>query len=80
MRNLVQLGHFDIPGVSRTDKLRVFASYATATGFSNKPRVNRFCRLAKMIERRRKRDRAIERGATQPAIIARRRALREADG
>jgi len=27
LRNLVQLGHFDLPGVSRTDKLRVFCTY-----------------------------------------------------
>ena len=34
LRNLVQLGHFDLPGVSRTDKMRVFVSYAAATGLS----------------------------------------------
>jgi len=70
MRNLVQLGHFDIPGVSLTDKLRVFASYAAATGLSTRARRQSLLRLAKMIAQRRKRDRAIKRGATQPAIIA----------
>lgn len=69
MRNLVQLGHFDMPGVSRTDKLRVFASYAAARGFSKQASRRSLSRLAKMIERRRKRDRAIKRSATQPAII-----------
>jgi len=69
MRNLVQLGHFDIPGVSRIDKLRVFASYAAASGFSKRASRRSLLRLAKMIERRRKRDRAIKRGTTQPAII-----------
>jgi serine/threonine protein kinase len=70
MRNLVQLGHFDLPGVSRTDKLRVFASYAAATGLSIPARRQALLRLAKMIARRRQRDRAIKRGAAQPAIIA----------
>jgi serine/threonine protein kinase len=70
MRNLVQLGHFDIPGVSRTDKLRVFASYTAATGLSKRTGRQALLRLAKMIAQRRKRDRAIKRGATQPAIIA----------
>jgi serine/threonine protein kinase len=70
MRNLVQLGHFDLAGVSRTDKLRVFTSYAAATGVSGRGRRQALIRLTKMIERRRKRDRAIKRGATQPAIIA----------
>jgi serine/threonine protein kinase len=70
MRNLVQLGHFDIPGVSRTDHLRVFASYAAAIGLSKRGRRQSLLRLAKMIQRRRNRDRTIKRGATQPAIIA----------
>jgi hypothetical protein len=70
VRNLVQLGHFDIPGVSRTDKLRVLASYAAAIGLSGTARRRHLIRLAKMIERRRGRDRAIMRDASRPAIIA----------
>ena len=70
MRNLVQLGHFDIPGVSRTDKLRVFASYAAVVGWSKRAARQAVVRLAKMIERRRKRDRLIERRASRPEIIA----------
>jgi len=69
MRNLVQLGHFDIPGVSRTDKLRVFTSYSAAAGLSRPSRRQSLSRLLKMIERRRNRDRALKRGAPQPAII-----------
>ena len=70
MRNLVQLGHFDLPGVTRTDKLRVFISYAAATGLAKLTRRQSLQRLLKMIEQRRRRDRAIKRGASQPAIIA----------
>jgi serine/threonine-protein kinase RIO1 len=76
MRNLVQLGHFDILGVSRTDKLRVFASYGAAIGLSKRAGRQSLLRLTKMIERRRKRDRAIKRDATQPAIIAKEGAAR----
>ena len=70
MRNLVQLGHFDLPGVSRTDKLRVFLSYAEGMGLAKAARRRSLRRLLKMIEQRRKRDRAIKRSAPQPAIIA----------
>ncbi|HTY56926.1 MAG TPA: hypothetical protein VMB26_17095, partial [Candidatus Binataceae bacterium] len=71
MRNLVQLGHFDLPGVTRTDKLRVFLSYAAVMGLSKAARRQSLRRLLKMIEQRRRHDRAIKRGAPQPAIIAR---------
>ncbi len=69
LRNLVQLGHFDIPGVSRTDRLRVFTGYAAARGLSKSASRQSLLRLIKMIERRRRRDRALKRVATQPAII-----------
>jgi hypothetical protein len=69
MRNLVQLGHFEIPGISRTDRLRVFACYAEAAGLSQPARRQLLLRLVKMIERRRKRDRALKRHASQPAIM-----------
>ncbi len=74
MRNLVQLGHFDIPGVSRTDKLRVFAAYASALGQSEPGRRQSLVRVAKMIEQRRRRDRAIRPLAAQSATITRKRA------
>ncbi len=76
LRNLVQLGHFEIPGVSRTDKMRVFASYANRIGLSKRTRRRSMLRVAKMIERRRLRDRAIEPGTSQPAIIAKEGAAR----
>ena len=76
LRNLVQLGHFDIPGVSRTDRLRVFASYAAASGLSPRAGRQALHRLEKMIQRRRARDHSIKRTATQPAIIAREGAAR----
>jgi len=70
LRNLVQLGHFDLPGVSRTDQLRVFTGYAAATGLSKSASRQSLRRLLKMIERRRRRDRALKRVHTQPAIFA----------
>jgi hypothetical protein len=76
MRNLVQLGHFDIPGVSRTDKLRVFAGYATAIGLSKRGARKSLLRLTRMIERRRKRDLAIIRRTPQPSIVAQQGAAR----
>jgi hypothetical protein len=30
LRNLVQLGHFALPGITRTDRMRVFRAYETA--------------------------------------------------
>jgi len=76
MRNLVQLGHFDLPGVSRTDKMRVFRAYASANEFSNRTARQSLLRLVRMIEHRRQRDRAAQRRRPQPAIIAERRAVR----
>ena len=70
MRNLVQLGHFDLPGVSPTDKLRVFTSYGAAMDLSPRACRQSLSRLIKMIARRRQRDRAIKHAAAQPAIIA----------
>jgi hypothetical protein len=71
MRNLVQLGHSDLPGVSRTDKLRVFAGYTATTGLSRSARRQSLLRLTKMIARRRARDTGIKRGAAQTAIMTR---------
>jgi serine/threonine protein kinase len=76
MRNLVQLGHFDLPGVSRTDKLRVFSSYAHAMNFSRRARRQALVRLMKMIARRRIRDLAATQQAPRTAIIAEEGALR----
>ncbi len=76
MRNLLQLGHFEIPGVSRTDKLRVFMSYAGAMEFSRQAKRRSLRKLVEMIVRRRERDAAIHARAIQPAIIAQDRAVR----
>lgn len=65
MRNLVQLGHFDIPGVSRTDKMRVLAAYADAAGLE---RASLARRLAAMIERRNKRDQRRAQAAPHPML------------
>jgi serine/threonine protein kinase len=70
IRNLVQLGHFDIPGVSRSDKMRVFVDYAAAMHLAGPTKRRMLRRLVKMIERRRSRDRALKHRAAQPAIIA----------
>lgn len=72
MRNLVQLGHFNIPGVSRTDKLRVFNSYSAAAGFSDRARRDSLSRLTKMIRRRLRGDRAPARDEAQSTIIVER--------
>ena len=69
MRNLVQLGHFNIPGVSRTDKLRVFNSYSTAAGFSDRIKRKSLSRLTKMIRRRLRGGRAPTRNEARSAII-----------
>lgn len=55
MRNLVQLGHFDLPGLTLRDRMRVFTSYVNARKL---PPRKTFRRLARMIEKRRIRDRA----------------------
>ena len=70
MRNLVQLGHFNIPGISRTDKLRVFNSYSAARGWSDRIKRKSFSRLTKMIRRRLRANRAPARDETRSAIIA----------
>ncbi|HXN86166.1 MAG TPA: lipopolysaccharide kinase InaA family protein [Candidatus Binataceae bacterium] len=70
MRNLVQLGHFNIPGISRADKLRVFNSYSAAAGWSDRGKRKSLSRLTKMIRRRLRANRAPARDQTRSAIIA----------
>jgi serine/threonine protein kinase len=69
LRNLVQLGHFEVPGVSRADKLRVFNSYSEAYGWSKFARHRSLRRLLKMIKRRLEKDRAITRIETPASIV-----------
>ncbi len=68
MRNLVQLGHFEIPGVSRTDKMRVLAGYADAAGIE---RAKLARRLAAMIARRNRRDQRRVGAPARHSIVAR---------
>ncbi len=54
LRNLVQLGRFDLAGISKTDRLRVFRAYAAAMGWARtRPRARL---LAWMLARRKRRD------------------------
>ncbi len=54
LRNLVQLGHFELPGLMPRDWMRVFASYIRARGLRPRPTLEK---VARMIERRRARER-----------------------
>jgi hypothetical protein len=54
LRNLVQLGRFSLPGLSRSDRLRVMQAYAAAMGSRDLRGMTR--RVAKMLEARLARD------------------------
>lgn len=54
LRNLVQLGRFDLPGITRTDRLRVLRSYANELAPSARRRISR--RVATMLDRRTRPD------------------------
>ncbi|HKD67901.1 MAG TPA: lipopolysaccharide kinase InaA family protein [Candidatus Binataceae bacterium] len=54
LRNLVQLGRFDLPGLSNTDRLRFFDAYAAGLGRARRRAMAR--RVARMLARRRRRD------------------------
>lgn len=54
LRNLVQLGRFDLPGLSRTDRMRVLRAYAASLKGSSWRSLSR--RAAAMLERRIRRD------------------------
>jgi Lipopolysaccharide kinase (Kdo/WaaP) family len=62
MRNLVQLGRFDLPGVTLADRMRVFTSYVGARGLPPRKTLKR---LARMIERR------LARGGAHQSRVAR---------
>jgi hypothetical protein len=55
LRNLVQLGRFKLPGMTRTDRLRILFGYAVAMKSRNARKLAR--RVAAMLERRLRRDR-----------------------
>ena len=54
LRNLVQLGRFDLPGLSNTGRLRFFQAYAAGLGRVRDRAMLR--RVAGMLERRRRKD------------------------
>jgi hypothetical protein len=56
LRNLVQLGRFDLPGVSRTDRLRVFRAYQSVLAGNSHRGLMR--KVAAMLQRRKRRDEA----------------------
>ena len=59
LRNLVQLGRFDLPGLSRTDRMRVLRAYAGMKSGATWRSLRQ--RGAAMLERR------IKRGGLEPA-------------
>ncbi|MGH7836733.1 MAG: lipopolysaccharide kinase InaA family protein [Candidatus Binataceae bacterium] len=54
MRNLVQLGRFDLPRITRSDRQRVLRSYGVAMSWRDPRKMNR--RVAARIQRRIRRD------------------------
>jgi hypothetical protein len=55
LRNLVQLGRFDLPGITRADRVRVYRAYEYAMTGRNRRRALRL--MAAMLNRRLERDR-----------------------
>ncbi len=66
LRNLVQLGHFDLLGVSRTDRMRVWRGYAEAQRAGRSRRQLR--RLIRMIQTRLARDRRKMESPSEPVV------------
>jgi hypothetical protein len=54
LRNLVQLGHFSLPGLTRTDRMRVWCAYAEAC--QSTARRSELRRLGRMIQKRLAKD------------------------
>jgi Lipopolysaccharide kinase (Kdo/WaaP) family len=61
LRNFVQLGRFDLPGLSNTDRLRVVNAYVGGLGRANGRAMAR--RVARMLAKRRTRDATKDGGA-----------------
>ena len=55
LRNLVQLGHFSLPGLTRTDRMRVWCAYAEVYQGTERQR-SEVRRLGRMIQRRLAKD------------------------
>jgi tRNA A-37 threonylcarbamoyl transferase component Bud32 len=56
LRNLVQLGHFSLPGLTRTDKMRVWRAYAEAYQGTRRRWHSQVRRLGRMIRKRLAKD------------------------
>jgi tRNA A-37 threonylcarbamoyl transferase component Bud32 len=56
LRNLVQLGHFSLPGVTRTDKMRVWCAYAEVYHSTGRRWHSQVRRLGRMIQKRLAKD------------------------
>jgi hypothetical protein len=64
LRNLVQLGRLELPGLTRADRVRVLRAYADAVVVRNPRRLKR--RAASMLARRLERDRQRARTSSNP--------------
>lgn len=61
LRNLVQLGRFDLPGLSRSDRMRVMRGYADVmVGVNRRERRQLVMKVMAMLDRRMSRDRALQ--------------------
>ena len=56
LRNLVQLGHFSLPGITRTDRMRVWCAYAKVYQRTGRQRRSEVRRLGRMIKKRLAKD------------------------
>ncbi len=73
LRNLVQLGHFSLAGLTYADRMRVWSSYAAAT--SRQRGRGDLRRLSRMLKSRVARDGALE--TIPPAAVPARNQVRE---
>jgi Lipopolysaccharide kinase (Kdo/WaaP) family len=64
LRNLVQLAHFDLPGLTNMDRMRVWRSYQNESGAP--PAIRR--RAVAMLARRIARDRGLALAHTRPIV------------
>jgi|YelNatPaOPRAMG01_1025707.scaffolds.fasta_scaffold06453_11 hypothetical protein len=67
MRNLVQLGRFDIRGLSRSDRVRVLVAYAGEMGIDRRRTLRT---AARMLQARLARDRARNSGGSRDSACA----------
>jgi len=70
LRNLVQLGHFGLPGLTRTDRMRVWCAYAEVYQSTGRRRRSEARRLGRMIQKRLAKD-LRKTAAPADAVVAR---------